>query len=78
MTSFSFVKETCQRWWFTKNSITFILNDKCIPPGPIYFFLAKNVWRGHVTTVRKSDVLVRHDSEEEIDPAFREVRERNG
>ncbi len=54
-------------------SFPFILNDKChYPPGPHW------VWRSDVTTVRKSRVLVRHDSEEEIDPAFREVRERNG
>lgn len=54
-------------------SFPFILNDKChYPPGPHW------VWRSDVTTVRKSLVLVGHDSEEEIDPAFREVRERNG
>lgn len=50
--------------------VTFLLNDKChYPPGPHW------IWR---SDVRKSLVLVRYDSEEEIDPAFREVRERNG
>jgi hypothetical protein len=46
-------------------SFHFLLNDKChCPPGPHW------VWRSDVTTVKKSLVLVRHDSGEEIDPAF--------